>query len=85
MIEEELVYRITAQMRHAPTAEQRHAMETFARMMADGSTLSRPVMVMRGSAGTGKTTLAAAIVRALLALKQKLVLQAPTGRAAKVF
>ena len=85
MIEEELVYRITAQMRHAPTAEQRHAMETFARMMADGSTLSRPVMVMRGSAGTGKTTLAAAIVRALLALKQKLVLLAPTGRAAKVF
>lgn len=44
-----------------------------------------PVMVMRGSAGTGKTTLAAAIVRALQSLEQQLVLMAPTGRAAKVF
>ena len=43
------------------------------------------VMVMRGSAGTGKTTLAAAIVRAMLTMKQKIVLMAPTGRAAKVF
>ena len=42
-------------------------------------------MILRGSAGTGKTTLAAAIVKAMLALKQKIVLLAPTGRAAKVF
>ena len=42
-------------------------------------------MVMRGSAGTGKTTLAAAVVRALAALGQEFVLLAPTGRAAKVF
>ena len=42
-------------------------------------------MILRGSAGTGKTTLAGAIVRAMVALKQKLVLLAPTGRAAKVF
>ena len=45
----------------------------------------RTVFVLRGSAGTGKTTLAAAVVRALTALEQKLVLMAPTGRAAKVF
>ena len=43
------------------------------------------VMILRGSAGTGKTTLAGAIVKALAALKQKLILLAPTGRAAKVF
>ena len=85
MIANELVYRIAAQLHHEPTAAQQGAMETFARMMTDGSTLSRPVMVMRGSAGTGKTTLAAAIVRALKLLGQKLVLLAPTGRAAKVF
>ena len=42
-------------------------------------------MIMRGSAGTGKTTLAGAIVRAMAALKQKMILLAPTGRAAKVF
>jgi ATP-dependent exoDNAse (exonuclease V) alpha subunit len=51
--------------------------------MADSRMM--PVMVMRGSAGTGKTTLAAAIVRALQSLEQQLVLMAPTGRAAKVF
>jgi hypothetical protein len=43
------------------------------------------VMIMRGSAGTGKTTLAAAVVKAMASLKQKMVLLAPTGRAAKVF
>ena len=42
-------------------------------------------MILRGSSGTGKTTLAGAIVKALAALKQKLILLAPTGRAAKVF
>ena len=58
-------------------------METFARFMTDRA--EQAVMVLRGSAGTGKTTLAAAIVRALADLKQKMVLLAPTGRAAKVF
>ena len=42
-------------------------------------------MILRGSAGTGKTTLASAMVRTLKRLGQKLVLLAPTGRAAKVF
>jgi ATP-dependent exoDNAse (exonuclease V) alpha subunit len=42
-------------------------------------------MILRGSAGTGKTTLAGAIVRAMNVLKQKMILLAPTGRAAKVF
>jgi ATP-dependent exoDNAse (exonuclease V) alpha subunit len=58
-------------------------MDTFARFMTDRD--ERSVMVLRGAAGTGKTSLSAAIVRALLSLQQKLVLLAPTGRAAKVF
>ncbi len=58
-------------------------MDTFCRFLYDR--FPQTVMVLRGSAGTGKTTLAGAIVRALLALKQKIVLMAPTGRAAKVF
>jgi hypothetical protein len=41
-------------------------------------------MLVRGCAGTGKTTLAAAFVKTLVALNQKLVMLAPTGRAAKV-
>ena len=42
-------------------------------------------MILTGSAGTGKTSLAGAIVRAMQNMKQRVVLMAPTGRAAKVF
>ena len=42
-------------------------------------------MILRGSAGTGKTSLSGAIVRTLRAVRQKVMLLAPTGRAAKVF
>ena len=45
----------------------------------------RSVMLLHGSAGTGKTSLAAAIVRTMQELKQRVSLLAPTGRAAKVF
>ena len=58
-------------------------MQLFADFLTDRE--ERTVFVLRGSAGTGKTTLAAAVVRALMSLQQKLVLMAPTGRAAKVF
>ncbi len=42
------------------------------------------IMLVRGYAGTGKTTLVNSLVRTLSSLKQKCVLIAPTGRAAKV-
>jgi len=66
-----------------PTREQEQAISLFVAFMTDHD--SQTTMILRGSAGTGKTTLAAAIVKAMLALKQKIVLLAPTGRAAKVF
>ena len=40
--------------------------------------------VLRGYAGTGKTSIMAALVKALHELNQSVVLLAPTGRAAKV-
>ena len=66
-----------------PTAEQSAAIEEFSRFAAcrDGQSL----MILTGSAGTGKTSLAGAIVRAMQNMKQRVVLMAPTGRAAKVF
>ena len=42
------------------------------------------IMLIRGYAGTGKTTLLKSLVKTLNTLKQKSVLLAPTGRAAKV-
>lgn len=83
MIADELKYRVCGAFGYEPTREQQQAIDVFTTFMADSRMM--PVMVMRGSAGTGKTTLAAAIVRALQSLEQQLVLLAPTGRAAKVF
>jgi ATP-dependent exoDNAse (exonuclease V) alpha subunit len=83
MIQDELINRLRASLGHVPTAEQEKAMACFAAFLTDREELS--VFVLRGSAGTGKTTLAGAVVRVLMALQQKLVLMAPTGRAAKVF
>ena len=83
MINEELKYRILQNFGFKPTADQLHAVEVFARFMTDRD--ERAVMILRGSAGTGKTSLAGAIVRTILELRQKVTLLAPTGRAAKVF
>lgn len=42
------------------------------------------VFILRGYAGTGKTTMLGALTRALKKMKRKTILMAPTGRAAKV-
>ena len=83
MINEELKYRILQNFGFAPTADQMYAVDLFARFMTDRD--ERAVMILRGSAGTGKTSLAGAIVRTMLELRQRVSLLAPTGRAAKVF
>ena len=83
MMIDELKYKILQQFGFPPTAEQEQALDVFARFMTDSN--PHAVMILRGSAGTGKTTLSGAIVRALQAIRQKVVLLAPTGRAAKVF
>jgi len=83
MVSDELERQIRLQMAFTPTAEQAHAIATCCRFLTcrDG----RSAMILRGSAGTGKTTVAGALVRTLAALRWRVVLLAPTGRAAKVF
>lgn len=83
MIADELKYRIRNAFGFTPTAEQERAIEVFTQFMTDRH--EQALMILRGSAGTGKTTLAAALVKAMCSLQQKIVLLAPTGRAAKVF
>ena len=83
MISDELKYRIREALGVIPTEEQEHAIDVFSLFMSDRD--DQVVMILRGSAGTGKTTLAGAIVKAMTTLKQKMILMAPTGRAAKVF
>ena len=79
----ELMYQILRNFPFDPTADQMHALDVFERFMTDSD--ERCVMILRGSAGTGKTSLASVIVRTLLDLQYKISLLAPTGRAAKVF
>lgn len=83
MIIDELKYKILQQFGFSPTQEQAHALEVFAEFLTDRD--PHAVMILRGSAGTGKTTLSGAIVRTLKEIRQKVMLLAPTGRAAKVF
>ena len=67
---------------HIPTGDQRRAIQVFTDFLMAKRGMT--AMILRGSAGTGKTSIVAAMVQALLALKQRVVLLAPTGRAAKV-
>ena len=79
----ELMYQILRNFPFDPTDDQMYALDVFERFMTDSD--ERCVMILRGSAGTGKTSLASVIVRTLLDLQYKISLLAPTGRAAKVF
>ncbi|KIO75456.1 ATP-dependent endonuclease [Pedobacter lusitanus] len=65
-----------------PTAEQ----FVFCQQMADflSGELDNRCFILRGYAGTGKTTSVAALVKVLPKFKLRSVLLAPTGRAAKV-
>ena len=83
MVVDELKYKILQQFGFPPTQEQANALDVFARFLTDRN--PQVVMILRGSAGTGKTSLSGAIVRTLQAIRQKVMLLAPTGRAAKVF
>ena len=66
MITDELVFNVSRRFGHDPTADQQKALETFAAFMFDRD--EQVVMLLRGSAGTGKTSLASAVVRTLTAL-----------------
>jgi len=65
-----------------PTAEQLVFCTKAAYFLRQTATLK--CFILRGYAGTGKTTSVAALVKALPFFRLKVVLLAPTGRAAKV-
>ena len=74
---------IAAQFPFEPTAEQSVAMNRLALFVNNPA--PRQVFLMKGYAGTGKTAIIGALVRALVKYRRRVVLMAPTGRAAKVF
>jgi ATP-dependent exoDNAse (exonuclease V) alpha subunit len=66
-----------------PTPGQAELFEKLEFFLQDKSRL-RPVFLLRGYAGTGKTTVISTLVNSLRQFNYKYVLLAPTGRAAKV-
>lgn len=79
---ERVVRYILSHFPHQPTAGQLSACRKMAEFLYDPDPQS--AFVLKGYAGTGKTSLVSALIQSAPALQLKTVLLAPTGRAAKV-
>ena len=82
MISDFIVDKIREQFPFTPTQQQGEAVCELANFISKKSI--RKAFILKGYAGTGKTTVVAALVKALEEIGYKCVLMAPTGRAAKV-
>lgn len=83
MINSYLSRQITQNFPYNPTEDQFSALKMLTDFLLERETDS--LLLLKGYAGTGKTSLVGALVKTLNELQQKCVLLAPTGRAAKVF
>lgn len=83
MISDDLCGLIRRNFAHEPTNEQYLVLRKWEEFLL--SRKPNTLFLLKGYAGTGKTSLVAALVKTLLQLKQSVMLLAPTGRAAKVF
>ena len=83
MINSFLTEKIKENFGFVPTTEQSEVIHKMGQFLTSHHDME--LFLLRGYAGTGKTTLVGALVKTLAELKQPVVLMAPTGRAAKVF
>lgn len=83
MLEDFLKNRIKCALPFTPNEEQEEALHLLSSFII--SCTPRKVFVLKGYAGTGKTSLLSALVQTLKNLNQRTFVLAPTGRAAKVF
>ncbi len=65
-----------------PTDDQQNAITLLSRFLSNFT--AKDLFILRGYAGTGKTTLVSTLVNILPKIQKRTVLLAPTGRAAKV-
>jgi exodeoxyribonuclease-5 len=66
-----------------PTTDQEKVIESLCQFILSPDANS--IFLLRGFAGTGKTSLVSALVKTMKQLNRECTLMAPTGRAAKVF
>jgi len=76
------ISQLSQQFGKTPTSKQQEAFYLLERFLLSGQ--ERDCLLLKGYAGTGKTTLISALVKVLPKMQFKSVLLAPTGRAAKV-
>ena len=77
-----LLEKLNTNFSHTPNNDQKKAIHELVEFI---TTLgNRSVFVLKGYAGTGKTTLISSLVKSLPSIGKRSVLMAPTGRAAKV-
>lgn len=82
MLQDFIIERIKAELPFEPNDEKAGLFQALAAFIVRRD--ERKAFILRGYAGTGKTSVVSALVRALAGLKQPCILLAPTGRAAKV-
>ena len=82
MSEIKLIEKLKLNFSHKPNSEQN---KILLKLVEYINTLgNRSIFLLKGYAGTGKTTLISALVKSLPSIGKRSVLLAPTGRAAKV-
>jgi len=75
--------KILSHLKYTPTPDQENLVYALERFTF--SNKKKPVLIVNGYAGTGKTSSVAAYVKTMVSIDIQTVLLAPTGRAAKVF
>ncbi len=83
MIAEQFLQAVQKNLPFSPTTQQEEALKLISDFLFSPN--SDEVFLLKGYAGTGKSSLLGALVATMVQLRQKSVLLAPTGRAAKVF
>ncbi|MBS3738753.1 ATP-dependent DNA helicase [Mesohalobacter halotolerans] len=82
MTEHELYNYLATDFAYTPTPDQTTALKRLSKYLIDND--NEQIFLLKGYAGTGKTTIISTVVKNLSKLRLKSSLMAPTGRAAKV-
>ena len=82
MLEKKIHALLLQNFQFEPTSLQEETLLALSQFVGDSA--QKGIFLLKGYAGTGKTTLVSSLVKSLLPVGKKSVLLAPTGRAAKV-
>ena len=81
-IKNKLIEKLKSNFSHTPNSDQKDAINQLVDFITTIG--NRSIFILKGYAGTGKTTLISSIIKSLSIVGKQSVLLAPTGRATKV-